>query len=85
MLRATPSFAHLIFGVGSPDALHVRVSFCPTLTSDSNTGAFVILGGAGNKGRVCVIHIMEFDVPFNQAVINKQKIRLAARHLGHRN
>lgn len=55
------------------------------MTSDSNTGAFVILGGAGNKGRVCVIHIMEFDVPFNQAVINEQKIRLATRHLGHRN
>ena len=51
-LSAWPTLLHVTSGSGSPDAMHVSVKFCPTLTSDSLSGSVVILGGTDeNKKR----------------------------------
>lgn len=49
-LIGTPSLVQVIFGWGSPEALHVSVKSFPTSTCTLSIGALVILGGADNEG-----------------------------------
>lgn len=49
-LIGTPSLVQVIFGWGSPEALHVSVKSFPASTCTLSIGALVILGGADNEG-----------------------------------
>lgn len=42
---ATPIFVHVILGKGSPEALHVKVTFFPASISTTHGGFSVIFGG----------------------------------------
>ena len=49
-LIGTPSLVQVMFGWGSPEALHVSVKSFPASTCTLSIGALVILGGADNEG-----------------------------------
>ena len=64
---ATPIFVHVILGKGSPEALHVKVTFFPASVSTIHGGFTVIFGGTE---RYRITHSMPWTGFQNNDVTN---------------